>query len=110
MHFALSWAATFLTTRFAGVHVWTAGLAVYLVASGGITQLDELMHLRACIGLYHKCMGALTQREVVVAVTTNLRGPSTSVYTSRTGEHKYARNAWNGRSISIRRCNARARG
>ena len=80
MYAAVSRVSTLLTTQFTGVDFWMVGLNLFQAAPSVITQLDELMHVQACIGLARKFLRDEKQRKETGLVnaapepTVNLEG------------------------------------
>ena len=69
--------ATILTTQFTREEYWIVGLSLFKATKRVITQLDELMHIQACIDLSHKFLGDDRQRkEVLTAVAIVSAGSS----------------------------------
>lgn len=72
MYSTVSRVATLLTTQFTAMDFWMVGLGLFQAAASVITQLDELMHMRACIDLAQKFLGDDRQRKEVLAAAASL--------------------------------------
>jgi hypothetical protein len=71
MYSTVSRVATLLTTQFTAMDFWMVGLSLFKAAASVITQLDELMHMRACIDLSQKFLGDDEHwKEVLAAAAT----------------------------------------
>lgn len=78
MYSTVSKVATLLTTQFMAIDYWMVGLSLFQAAASVITQLDELMHMRACIDLSHKFLGSDRERKEVLAAAATLSGSASS--------------------------------
>lgn len=83
MYSTVSRVATLLTTQFMAIDFWMVGLSLFEAAASVITQLDELMHMRACIDLSHKFLGDDRQRKEVLAAAATLSGSASSAAVDR---------------------------
>ncbi|KAG0561903.1 hypothetical protein KC19_9G102200 [Ceratodon purpureus] len=79
LYSTVSRVATILTTQFTEEEFWTVGLSLFKVAKKVITQVDELIHIHACIDLSRKFLGDDRQRREVLAAAASVSGGSSAI-------------------------------